>query len=137
MALTAARRSQEQPHRGDLASHRIYHQAKAFQGQSSEQWRYIRRPKDDLRGAAPIAEFEERFPDVICAASAVSQRELFAIQFREPKLASYRTRDNAVDCACIDQKFELNRTPAWLARIRNSRLRECNSLPCRGSTSRR
>jgi hypothetical protein len=82
----AARRGHEQPHRGDLASDRIYHHAETFQGQSSKQWRYIRRPEDDLRGAAPIAKFEERLSDVICAARFVGQGDLFAIQFPSASL---------------------------------------------------
>ena len=111
---------------------RIYHQSETLQGQSSKQRRYICRSENDLRRATTIAQREKGLSDVVRAASPVGQDELFAIQFRERKLARYRTREHAENRAGIDQKFKLDCAPARLARIGNGRFREGNFHSRRG-----
>jgi hypothetical protein len=49
------------------------------------------RSENDLRRATTIAQREKGLSDIVRAASPGGQGELFAIQFRERKLARYRT----------------------------------------------
>jgi hypothetical protein len=71
-------------------------------------------PSSGVTFAGPKTTFEARrrsssskkaSPDVVRAASPVGQGELPAIEFRDCKLASYRTRKHAENCASVDQKF--------------------------------
>ena len=82
----------------------------------------------------PLAEFEGRLADVRAAMGSVGQGKLFALQFPEREFAGQRSRNNAVQRAGIDQKFDLDRMSPGSAGIRDLRLGKCDS-PRRGSVS--